>query len=121
MAKQIEEKIIRPCLQNILRSFLGYEHEYRFVENSLPFKFHINELKDINLGKLLETHGKLASYLYQNKYDGRIDFSRISTIASETDPAIIEEVLRFLQENPDMIQCSDLLSLLNYLLKSSNK
>lgn len=53
MAKQIEEKIIRPCLQNILRSFLGYEHEYRFVENSLPFKFHINELKDINLGKLL--------------------------------------------------------------------
>jgi len=52
----------------------------------LPFKIKVNDLKDINLAKLLETHGRLSSYLYKNKYDGRIDFSKISTIASETDP-----------------------------------
>lgn len=52
---------------------------------------------------MLETHGRLSSYLYKNKYDGRIDFSKISTIASETDPEKIDQILKFLQENPDKI------------------
>lgn len=44
----------------------------------------------MNTARLLETHGTLTSYLHKNKYDGRIDFGKISTVATETDPSCIE-------------------------------
>lgn len=42
----------------------------------------MKELKDLNLARILENHGKLASYLHQNKYDGKIDFNRLSNLSS---------------------------------------
>lgn len=42
LSKKIEEKIIVPCLNNIYKSFHGYDHEYRFLENSLPYQINVN-------------------------------------------------------------------------------
>ena len=38
-------------------------------------------LKDLNMGRLLETHGKLSSYLDKNGYENKIDLNKINNIA----------------------------------------
>lgn len=52
-AKQIEEKVIVPVLDNIYKCFHGSEQEFKFLENSLPHKFDLGRLKDLNVAKLL--------------------------------------------------------------------
>ena len=59
------------------KNFYGTDQEFKFLENSLPHKFDLSKLKDMNVGRLLEKNGKLASYLHKNKYPGKIDYSSL--------------------------------------------
>ena len=34
----------------------------------------------MNVVRLLENHGSLAAYLYKNKYEGKIDMSKIASL-----------------------------------------
>lgn len=108
-------------MNNVLKCFHGAEHEFRFIENSLPFKVSVSQLKDVNVTKLLETHGKLASYFHHNKYPTRIDFRKLSTIASESDAEKVEEILKFLEDNFGMIEFNDLKALTMELIRNADK
>ena len=95
-----------PTLDHIYKCFQGSDQEFKFLENSLPHKFDLGRLRDMNVAKLLEKNGKLASFLHKNKYPGKIDYSTIQGIESETDPHKIVSILLFLEENPDLIDNS---------------
>lgn len=93
-----------PVLDNIYKCFHGSEQEFKFLENSLPHRFDLGRLKDMNVAKLLEKNGKLASFLHKNKYPGKIDYSTIQGLESETDPSKVISILDFLSENPELIE-----------------
>ena len=124
MKKEIEEKIIKPTLPNIYKSFHGSEPEFRFLSNCLPYKLNVKELKDLDTVRLIERHGNLSSYMYKNKYDGKIDLSKIaglSQLLQNFDGFKVEEILKFLETNEGMIEAQDLNNLLTSLLKNAKK
>ena len=120
----IENKIIKPVLPNIYKSFLGTEAEFRFLENSLPIKLNLEALKDMNVARLLEKHGNLSEYLYKNKYEGKIDMSKIANLSQllrENQAIQLEEILRFLENNEGMLDVHELNKLLTHMIKNAKR
>ena len=62
--------------------------------------------------------------MYKNKYDGKIDLSKIaglSQLLQNFDGFKVEEILKFLETNEGMIEAQDLNNLLTSLLKNAKQ
>lgn len=93
--------------------FQGKQHEVKFLQNCLPHKINFKKFKDLNLERIIETNGKLAAELYDQHHDKKSLLGPLQNINSESNPSKIEQIFRFLDENPDAIDSEDFLIFVN--------